>query len=75
MGKMMKKTIFSAVIEPNCKKAIQWNQYLILSEKRYLHVKKRCRGLTEVNKNADIFDILRLKFCFPLLTSVKHGQS
>lgn len=54
MGKMMKKTIFSAVIEPNCKKAIQWNQYLILSEKRYLHVKKRCRGLTEVNKNADI---------------------
>lgn len=60
MGKMMKKTIFSAVIEPNCKKAIQWNQYLILSEKRYLHVKKRCRGLTKVNKNADIFDQLNM---------------
>ena len=57
---MMKKTIFSAVIEPNCKKAIQWNQYLILSEKRYLHVKKRCRGLTKVNKNADIFDQLNM---------------
>lgn len=60
MGKMMKKTIFSAVIEPNCKKAIQWHQYLILSEKRYLHVKKRCRGLTKVNKNADIFDQLNM---------------
>lgn len=60
MGKMMKKTIFSAVIKPNCKKAIQWNQYLILSEKRYLHVKKRCRGLTKVNKNADIFDQLNM---------------
>lgn len=66
--------MFSAVIEPNCKKAIQWSQYLILSEKWYLHVKKRYRGLTEVNKSADIFDILRLKFCFPLLTSVQNVQ-